>query len=196
MDFSTVYAVILCGGQSRRFGRDKALLTLHGESLLEILARTLRSHFDDVFFVSDVRDKFHGVDIPYLVDEIPGQGPLGGIYTGLGVCRGDYCFVTACDTPFLGGDVIQALRNEIQGEDVIVPRYQGLVEPLVGFYACRCRDGIRDVLQSGERQTRALLTKFRVRQVNLDDRFSAEYLRRVFWNINTAADYDAAKDWR
>jgi len=77
-----------------------------------------------------------------------------------------------------------------------VPEYQGLVEPLVGFYACRCRDRIKKVLESGERQTRSLLAKFRIRQVNLDRRFSPEYLHRVFWNINTAADYDTARDWR
>jgi molybdopterin-guanine dinucleotide biosynthesis protein A len=191
----SAYSAILGGGQSRRFGRDKVLMTLHGRGVLDILVDTLSRIFAQVFFVSDVRDKFHGVDITTVMDDIPGQGPLGGIHAALGVGDGDYCFVTACDTPFLHEKVIRCLWEEIDGEDVIVPVYRGNIEPLVGFYARRCREQIEKALAKGQRKVRLFWDPLQVRYVNLDDRFPADYLEKVFWNINTATDFTIARKW-
>jgi molybdopterin-guanine dinucleotide biosynthesis protein A len=194
MDLSSSYAAILCGGKSRRLGQDKALMYLNGSRIIDIIIQTLQPLFDPIFFISDVRDKIHGVDITSVADEIPNLGPLGGIYTALGVGIGEYCFVTACDTPFLTKEIIQALWNEVDGEDIIVPKYQGLAEPLVGFYARRCRERIGEALEIDQKQTRSLWNCCNVRFVDLDKRFPAEYLQRVFFNINTVADFDTARE--
>jgi molybdopterin-guanine dinucleotide biosynthesis protein A len=188
------YAAVLCGGKSRRLGRDKTLLYLNGIRVIDLIANTLKQQFDPVFFISDVRDKIHGVDIITLVDEIPDMGPMGGIHTALGAGKGEYCFITACDTPFLTEEIIQALRDEIDGEDIIVPQYQGLAEPLVGFYACHCRENIGSALKKGQNQARSLWGCSNVRFVNLDDRFPPDYLQRAFFNINTVADFDIARE--
>lgn len=195
MTLPSAYSAILGGGKSRRFGRDKALMSLDGQRIIDLLLGTLGGLFSQIFFISNVRDKFHGVDITTVADEIPNQGPLGGIYTALGAGNGEYCFVTACDTPFLSRDVIQALWEEIEGEDIVVPQSQGMIEPLIGFYARRCRDDIATALRKGQRQIRSFWVDRDVRLVNLDDRFSPEYLQKAFWNINTAADYTIARKW-
>ena len=154
MTLHTAYSAILGGGKSRRFGRDKALMSLNGQRVIDLLYSTLSELFTQIFFISNVRDKFHGVDITTVSDEIPNQGPLGGIYTALGVGSGEYCFVTACDTPFISRDVIQVLWGEIEGEDIVVSQSRGMIEPLIGFYARRCRDDIATALRKGQRQNR------------------------------------------
>ena len=191
----SAYAAILCGGKSHRFGTDKALMTLDGVRVIDLLASTLSSIFPQVFFISNIRDKFHFLSNNVVTDEIPEQGPLGGIYTALGIGKGDYCFITACDTPFLPKDIVQHLWGVIDDDDMVVPQSQGLIEPLIGFYACRCREEIGLRLQNGQRQTRAFGENHRVRLVNLDGRYPREYLQKAFWNINTATDLAMAQQW-
>ena len=51
-DNSAISAVILCGGRSSRMGTDKALLTLGGESFLDIQINKLRSlGIDDIMLM-------------------------------------------------------------------------------------------------------------------------------------------------
>ncbi len=195
MALPSAYAAILGGGKSRRFGSDKALMTLDSHRVVDYITKTLRNLFHQVFFITDHRDKFHDDGITNIVDEIPGQGPLGGIHSALGVGEGDYCFITACDTPFVHPDIIRCLWEEIAGEDVIVPTHQGKTEPLMGFYSKRCRKNIETALSTGQRQAHAFLENQLVRLVSMDKRFSPELLEKTFWNINTASDHEVANIW-
>ena len=195
MYLPSAYAAILGGGKSRRFGTDKAFMTFDNHRVVDFITKTIQDLFHQVFFITDVRDKFHGVGITNIVDEILGQGPLGGIHTALGVGRGDYCFVMACDTPFVHPEIIQCLWEEISGEDIIVPELSGEIEPLMGFYSKRCRHDIETALEKGQRQAHKFLENQRVRLVRMDERFPPELLKKAFWNINTAADHAVAEDW-
>ena len=195
MALPSAYAAILGGGKSRRFGSDKALMTLDSHRVVDYITKTLGDLFRQVFFVVDTRDKFHGVGITNVVDEIPGQGPLGGIHSALGVGEGDYCYITACDTPFVHPDIIRCLWEEIAGEDIIVPTHQGKTEPLMGFYSKRCRKDIETALSKGQRQAHAFLEHRKVRLVGMDNRFPPELLEKTFWNINTATDHEIARNW-
>jgi molybdopterin-guanine dinucleotide biosynthesis protein A len=195
MALPSAYAAILGGGKSRRFGSDKALMTLDSHRVVDYITNILNDLFRQVFFIVDVRDKFHSVGITNIIDEIPGQGPLGGIHSALGVGEGDYCFITACDTPFVHPDIIRCLWEEIAEEDIIIPKHQGKTEPLMGFYSKRCRSDIETALSNGQRQAHAFLKNRNVRFVEMDDRFPPELLKKAFWNINTASDHEIAKNW-
>ena len=148
-----------------------------------------------MFFIADDSDKFHDVGLTNIIDEIPGQGPLGGIHSALGVGEGDYCFITACDTPFVHPDIIQCLWEEIAGEDIIIPTHQGKTEPLMGFYSKRCRKDIETALSAGQRQAHTFLEHQKVHLVTMDERFPPELLEKTFWNINTASDHAVARIW-
>lgn len=72
---------VLAGGRSSRFGSDKALATLGGQTLLDHALAALRPHCDTVIMVG--RD-------PGIADwPRPGMGPLGGIAGALRHAAGE-----------------------------------------------------------------------------------------------------------
>jgi molybdenum cofactor guanylyltransferase len=70
---------IIAGGQSRRFGDDKAAARLDGKALLAHVADGLRSQVDGLVVVGRQWPGFVTIaDVP-----APGMGPLGGLCGGL-----------------------------------------------------------------------------------------------------------------
>ncbi|MCS7050494.1 MAG: molybdenum cofactor guanylyltransferase, partial [Thermomicrobium sp.] len=100
---------ILAGGQSRRMGRDKALLDFHGEPLLGRVLRRVRPLTDDLFIVASDRPAYLQFGVPVVPDRIPDAGPLGGIYSALLSARHEYCLVLSCDLPFVDPLLLQGL---------------------------------------------------------------------------------------
>lgn len=75
----TLLGAILAGGQSSRFGSDKAAALLHGLPLIDHVARALAGQCDAVVVVG--HDHAH---LPRIDDHpCPGHGPLGGINAAL-----------------------------------------------------------------------------------------------------------------
>jgi len=74
---------LLAGGQSARFGSDKARAMLTGEPLILHAARPLRAHASEVTAVADREDKFNDLALRTIADLQPGLGPLGGLQAAL-----------------------------------------------------------------------------------------------------------------
>lgn len=94
-------AAILAGGESRRMGYDKALLTAPGgKSNLRLLADSLSAHYGDVFIVRR-RGVFEGSALPagvrVVFDDMDEPGPMTGFVSALANAEGEYVFVCACD---------------------------------------------------------------------------------------------------
>ncbi|HEY8715268.1 MAG TPA: molybdenum cofactor guanylyltransferase [Candidatus Acidoferrum sp.] len=79
-----IYAHVLAGGGSTRFGRDKALVEFGGVPLLLQIVRLARSCTPEVAVVAS-REKYASLspELQIIEDRWPGQGPLGGIITAL-----------------------------------------------------------------------------------------------------------------
>jgi molybdopterin-guanine dinucleotide biosynthesis protein A len=75
----------------------------------------------------------------------------------------------------------------------VVPRLDGLVEPLHAVYSKSCLAPIERLLKQGNMEVRVLFDLVRVRYVESDeiDRFDPEHLS--FFNINTEADLERAR---
>ncbi len=116
-DVVAVVGVVLAGGQSRRMGRDKALLRLDdGRTLLERTVRVLRTvGLDDVVLsVSSperalaLREAAPAVAaLPVVVDDAPGRGPLGGLAAALRARPGHAVLLVACDLPHLASHALR-----------------------------------------------------------------------------------------
>src|SRR5271168_1377463 len=78
---SAITAYILAGGRSSRMGRDKAMLSLAGKTLLDRAVRTARSVAREVVLLGDRQD-LQGADRA-IADLHPGCGPVGGMETAL-----------------------------------------------------------------------------------------------------------------
>ena len=82
-----IHVAVLAGGQSRRMGRDKALLPLGDQTLIERVIAATRPLGYPCFIVGDPATYTH-LGLPVHPDRHPGLGPLGGLHTALGAdCR-------------------------------------------------------------------------------------------------------------
>ena len=75
---------VLCGGRSRRFGRDKATYLHNGTPLARISLRALReAGASEVFSIGGDADALSDMGFSAVPDDYPGEGPLGGIICAL-----------------------------------------------------------------------------------------------------------------
>jgi molybdopterin-guanine dinucleotide biosynthesis protein A len=176
-------AVVLAGGDSRRMGRDKALLPVAGRPLIETIIRQLRTRFDDILVSARRADDYRFLGLEIVPDAEPGQGPLRGIASALPRTKHDLAFVTACDIPRIDLEFVECLIGLAEGCEVVLPfRPPDLYEPLFAVYRRSVVGPAEEILAAGKRSLLELLDKVRVRRVEIPDGLSFE-------NINTRADY-------
>ena len=186
---SRLSAVVLAGGKSTRFGRDKSDMELGGSRVLDSLVGKLCSYpFQRLVLVRAQGQKGRLRDpVDFLVDDHEGLGPLGGILTALNHLPGDV-FVTACDMPLISQSLIQWLLSQYKGgSEGVIPHHPGGMEPLLGIYTKSLVPKMEEAVRFGRLALRALLEEVPVRFVEVPARFVIE---REFANVNTREDYE------
>lgn len=108
-----ILGVVLVGGQSRRFGSDKAFATYAGRTLLAHVVEALAVQTDAVILCGPPGAALAALGLPIVADR-PGRGlgPLGGLNAALHAAssRGFDAVLTAgCDTPQLPRDLAARL---------------------------------------------------------------------------------------
>jgi molybdenum cofactor guanylyltransferase len=119
---------VLCGGESRRMGRDKALLELHGLPMAVRVAAVLTdAGARPVVAVGGDQDSLRRLGLAVTPDRHPGRGPAGGVLTALGL-DAPCTLVVSCDllAPSAGAmrTLVAALRAHPEA-DVVVPVVDG-----------------------------------------------------------------------
>ena len=129
-----VLGAILGGGQSSRFGSDKALAELNGRPLMDHAWAGLRPHVEAVITV--------GRDWPGLArvedQPAPGLGPLGGLLGALTYAQAqgfDLVLTCGCDTVGLEAEAVLALSPAPAVLNVL---------PIVGLWPAELADTLRD----------------------------------------------------
>lgn len=127
-------AVILTGGQSRRMGQNKALLTLQGQSFLQRIVQAAAPLVQEVAVVDHGGLAVHWKGKTWA-DRYQGQGPVAGIETALWNITTPYALVLSCDIPLIAPFVLQYLiTNHIPTKTTIFT-VQERWQPLIGIYA-------------------------------------------------------------
>lgn len=105
--------VVLAGGRSRRFGRDKAVEPVDGVAMAARVAAALRAAGAvDVVAVGGDVDRLVALGLTVWPDDAPGEGPLGGIVTALaraGAAGHTVAVVVPCDLPWLDALTVTAV---------------------------------------------------------------------------------------
>jgi len=128
----------LAGGKSSRLGQDKAKLRFKGQDLLQ-RSVALVQEFCPVTYVVGRDAREHELKVPWMLDDIPGIGPMGGILTALTRLKRP-CLVLSCDLPLLSRDMLARLidvRNRIGYQKLMTTYLQeetGFIEALVAIY--------------------------------------------------------------
>jgi molybdopterin-guanine dinucleotide biosynthesis protein A len=186
--------IILAGGQSRRMGREKALLSLPGithETFIEHLLSILHAVCSEVILV--VRDHAQAalyihLDAGIVCDEQPGVGPLMGLYSGLRAINASHALVTAVDLPLLQPAMAAFLLSQPLSDALLVPVVEDIPQVLLAVYPRSVLPLIEERLREGRRDPRSLLAVAQVRLLEEAQLRSVDPLLRSFVNINTPAD--------
>lgn len=186
-----IYGLVLVGGESRRMGSDKALLSYDGKATqLERTAALLQSVCPRVFISQREEQPFpspEGTEAIYdSVDEA--RGPLRGILSAMQAHPDAHWLVLACDLPNLTQATLNKLIASFQ--DATSPEltayrssHDDLPEPLCAIYPCGSDAGLIALAQElGKSCPRKLLIIKEATLVDQDD-------PRSLNNINTAEEF-------
>ena len=75
--------VIQAGGQSRRMGKDKALIPFQGQPLISRVIQRVLPVASEILITTNKPQDFDFLPYTLITDIIPGRGALGGVYTAL-----------------------------------------------------------------------------------------------------------------
>ena len=185
-----VTAFILAGGRSSRMGRDKALLPVGDQWLIELVIRRVRPAVDRLMVIGGAHNALplHGLPADaVLMDLKPDHGPLMGIYTGLMQTETPLNLFVPCDMPWIARRLVELLLSVCHGEVEAVASLDpaGEVQPFPFISHVKACRAIGALLDRGERSLQSLLRQQRTQLVRIEE----PDLWRSFMNINTLADY-------
>ena len=193
---SDVTAVILAGGMSRRLGRNKALEPFQGEPLIRRVIHRMGQTASNIVVVANDDERVAELNLPDhvtpVIDEYPGKGSLGGIYTGLKAAPTEWAVFCACDMPFPSPRLYRALLSNREANDAVVPVVDGRPEPIHAAYSRACLKPIREKLAADRLKISGFFDDVRVCYFTEDKVREIDPDLLSFFNINTQKDLEKA----
>lgn len=195
-----VCGLLLAGGRSRRMGRDKRFLAIGDETLVGHSFRALHEAFGPpMVLVADEHDvailtPILGPSVRFLLDRVPGAGPLSALADALGAIDRPHAFLLAADMPQITSTFLRDFderRRQIAVQpDALVPKVGGFAHVTCAFYQRSLAPALRAHVRGG--------TPSLVEWLEQPD-ISVRYLARdelhvpegddVFRNLNTPDDH-------
>ena len=194
-----VCGYVLSGGASSRFGADKGQTELGGRTLLERTCTLVAESAGSVTVVAPT-GRYKSLNVRTISESCPGHGPLGGIIGALTDAQErahshTWCLVVGCDMPFLTRPWLShlcELARESRAQ-VLVPRSENGLEPLCACWNTLAASQLQNGFAAGVRKVTEAMKSVGVEVLEESawKRFDAD--GRLFWNMNTPADYQEAK---
>jgi molybdopterin-guanine dinucleotide biosynthesis protein A len=186
-------AIILSGGKGSRLGgKEKAFLKLGSDTFIGRKIKILKPFFEEIIVVTNNPKLYAGLKVKIVKDEKESVGPLMGLYCGLKGSSADLNFVTTPDTPFLKPEIIRYLIKNVDDYDAIVPRWDGMAEPLCAVYSKKCIPYIKKAM-SGNRRINSFYEFSKVKFIPECELKKIDPQGISFFNVNTPSDYREAR---
>jgi len=160
-----VSALILAGGQGRRFGGDKLAAEWRGRTLLDRVIATCTDVSDDVLILGPYvgNQQVSQIDrgIRSLSDAQPSAGPLLALLDGLSLAIHPRCLVVAADMPALSTSIAETLLADLAlnpSRPLVALKADGRAQPVPA--ALRVAGALRylaPLAAQGERRLGALI---------------------------------------
>lgn len=188
-DSSSVAGLLLAGGQSRRFGQDKARHPVDGVPMIRRVYEALSDAVESVIVSVGAEDASYDDVLPsgvdYVVDRHPDAGPAAGLEAGFRSLDASWVLVAACDMPFVTPDGFRMLLSVRRPDDhaVVARTPDDQWHPLCAAY--RREKGLQAIeacLAAEEYALHALLDRLTVREVQVSS--------DLVHNVNRRGDID------
>lgn len=195
-------AVILAGGFSRRFGRDKGLVVLADKPLILHVIDRVSKVADEVLVVvssEEQKNKFETIleeKANLVIDKDDSQSPLVGAITGFENANAEYSLLLPCDNPLVSTQIVQFLLDMCTNRSAAIPRWpSGYIEPLQAVYRTESAlTAAKTALKQGKMNMRSMIDNLRgVRYVSTMVLEQLEPDLLTFFNVNTPQDLKKAE---
>ena len=195
-------SIILCGGQSRRMGKDKGSLIIKDKPMIKYILSTLNNEIDEVIIVLNDNkriDKYmefinpedYSYKLKFVEDKIKNKGPISGILTGLENISSEYAIVFPWVNPFVTKNTIQTLFNVITCYiQAVVPYHDPenklkTSEPLHSIYNKNIIPLIDNLILNDSLHIKGIIEKIDTKFVLIDNK---KILKKEFRNLNHPED--------
>jgi molybdopterin-guanine dinucleotide biosynthesis protein A len=145
-------------------------------------------------------ETYSGLGLQIVADRWPGEGPLGGIITALRTTEAEdaacgWNIILSCDMPFLTLDWMSflAVRAAKSNAQVVVAKSTYGLEPLCACWKTDSASVLQEAFESGVRKVTEALKRVTSEVLDVRDWKRFDSAGRLFWNMNTAADYEEAR---
>jgi molybdopterin-guanine dinucleotide biosynthesis protein A len=190
--------IVLAGGRSSRFGSPKAGAPWGDGTLADRAVALVSQVCSRVGIVAGETGLVQGWDPPAGLeirgDVVPGQGPLGGIVTGLRWAQeigADGILVLPVDMPEIPVTLLgRILEEATSGPHVVVPESRGPrgFEPLCAWYSCEAGPELERRMAEGVRAPAEALQQLETVRIPVGTVEAMMDSKKAFLNVNRPED--------
>ncbi len=194
MDENNILGVVLAGGKSKRFGKDKANVKLGNKTLIQHTLDKIKSKFSKIIVVSNTE-----VVKDYIIvkDCINGQlGPLVGVLSAMKwIKKNNYSYewiiTFPCDTPFFSISIIDRFINaaKLKNSFLYFVKSEDKRHNIFGLWSLKLVNTLEEDINKNEyRKVEKWANKIGVKTINVT------YQKMdPFFNINTKEELAEAE---
>ena len=195
MDLNNILGVVLAGGKSQRFGRDKSQVKLQDKLLIDYILSEIIDEFNETLIVANEKINFlSSNNISITKDFKSGLGPLGGVLTAMKWIKENdkkYKWISTfpSDTPFFTKKELKFFYENINinKSKLFFIKSKETRHNIFGLWSLDLMDQLEKDLSRGERKVEVWANSIGVSTVNIN------YKKLdPFFNINTKQDLEKA----
>ena len=180
-------AIILAGGKSSRMKYNKEYIKVNDTFLVHNQIMLLSSIFDEIIVVSPNIDHYSDFNVKVVQDILPGSTPLIGLHSGLLASTNPYCYVIACDMPYINLDYIKYLIKTHKLKEALVTMNNGFIEPFNAIYSTNITSNIENFISTKKYGFQTFIST--LDKDILSEKESSNFNPKImFKNINTESD--------
>ena len=194
--------VIQAGGESKRMGTSKALVSFCGLPLICRGLKRLGPIADELIITSNERKSLdflcdgvkYGDKLKLYSDVYNIRGALSGLYTALYYASSPYVGVVACDMIFPSAPLLLAERDALEksGADVAVPVTSHGYEPFHAVYRrSTCLGIVQAALLEGHTRATSWFDQVKVFEFTTEMALEADHRGGAYVNVNTPEELAA-----
>ena len=195
MDLNNILGVVLAGGKSQRFGKDKSQVKLQGKLLIDYMLTEIVDEFNETLIISNNPINFMKSNkISITKDFQLNLGPLGGVLTAMKWIKEknkNYKWISTfpTDTPFFTKEELKIFYKKININEskLFFIKNQNTRHNIFGLWSLDLMEKLEADLLKGERKVEVWADSIGVKIVNIDYKKPDP-----FFNINTEEDLKKA----
>jgi len=188
MDHNNILGVVLAGGRSQRFGKDKSQVKLQDKLLIDYILSEIISEFNEILIIANENINFmQSKKISITKDFKNGLGPLGGVLTAMKWIKEkkrEYKWIATfpTDTPFFTKKELKFFYENISIDKskLFFIKNKNTRHNIFGLWSLDLIEQLEADLLKGERKVEVWADSIGVNVINIDYKSSDP-----FFNINT-----------